>query len=204
MKSQDKFTNKELAFVREYVKCNNATQAAISAGYSENSAEALGCRLLAKPKIQAELSRRVTQISERVDVKVSDVLKVMKAILTFDPRDLYHPDGSIKPPNEWSDEVAMAIQGFDVTELFDGNGDARHAFGMIKKIKLADRMKAADTLVKVLGMIQPERIEVSGSVQVQPTLDLSKWATEDLERLHDLQTKYKELDANIIDADTSD
>ena len=135
---------------------------------------------------------------------MSDVLKVMKAILTFDPRDLYHPDGSIKPPNEWSDEVAMAIQGFEVTELFDGNGDAKHAFGMIKKIKLADRMKAADTLVKVLGMIQPERIEVSGSVQVQPTLDLSKWATEDLERLHDLQTKYKELDANIIDADTSD
>jgi phage terminase small subunit len=98
----------------------------------------------------------------------------------------------------------MAIQGFEVTELFDGNGDAKHAFGMLKKVKLADRMRAADTLVKVLGMIQPERIEVSGSVQVQPSLDLSKWTTEDLERLHELQTKYKELDENIIDADLSD
>lgn len=204
MKSQDKFTNKELAFIREYVKTNNATQSAIAAGYSENSAETLGCRLLAKPKIQAELSKRLSQINERVDVKVSDVLKVMKAILTFDPRDLYFPDGSIKPPNEWSDEVAMAIQGFEVTELFDGSGDAKHAFGMLKKVKLADRMKAADTLVRVLGMIQPERVEVSGSVQVQPSIDLSGWATEDLERLYELQNKYKEIDAKIIDADTID
>lgn len=204
--SAHKLNVKESAFVREYLKEQHVTKAAIKAGYAEKSAHVTGSRLLKKPNIIEALAKAQGKIMDKVDIQVSHVLKVIKGILTFDPRDLYYPDGSVKPPNEWSDEVALAVQGFETMELFEGNGDAKHAFGMIKKIKLADRMKAAELLVKVLGMTAPDRLEISGAngqaITVQQ--DLSHWKTEDLERLYELQNKYKEIDGTIIDADLAD
>jgi len=204
--SAHKLNVKEAAFVREYLKEQHVTKAAIKAGYAEKSAHVTGSRLLKKPNIIEAITKAQGKIMDKVDIQVGHVLKVIKGILTFDPRDLYYPDGSVKPPNEWSDEVALAVQGFETMELFEGNGDAKHAFGMIKKIKLADRMKAAELLVKVLGMTAPDRLEISGAngqaITVQQ--DLSHWKTEDLERLYELQNKYKELDGKIIDADLAD
>jgi len=204
--SAHKLHVKEAAFVREYLKEQHVTKAAIKAGYAEKSAHVTGSRLLKKPNIIEAITKAQGKIMDKVDIQVGHVLKVIKGILTFDPRDLYYPDGSVKPPNEWSDEVALAVQGFETMELFEGNGDAKHAFGMIKKIKLADRMKAAELLVKVLGMTAPDRLEISGAngqaITVQQ--DLSHWKTEDLERLYELQNKYKELDGKIIDADLAD
>jgi phage terminase small subunit len=204
--SAHKLNVKEAAFVREYLKEQHVTKAAIKAGYAEKSAHVTGSRLLKKPNIIEAINKAQGKIMDKVDIQVGHVLKVIKGILTFDPRDLYYPDGSVKPPNEWSDEVALAVQGFEAMELFEGNGDAKHAFGMIKKVKLADRMKAAELLVKVLGMTAPDRLEISGAngqaITVQQ--DLSHWKTEDLERLYELQNKYKELDGKIIDADLAD
>lgn len=198
--SLNKLNPKEQAFVREYLKEQHVTKAAIKAGYAEKSAHVTGSRLLKNPKIMDALSKAQGKAMDKVDIQVSHVLRVIKSILTFDPRDLYYPDGSVKPPNEWSDDVALAVQGFEAMELFEGTGDSKHAFGMIKKVKLADRMKAAELLVKVLGMTAPDRLEISGRngqpIAVQP--DLSHWKTEDLERLYELQSKYKEIDAEII------
>lgn len=44
------------AFVREYARAGNATQAAIAAGYSKRTAYAQGCRLLKKAEIHAALA----------------------------------------------------------------------------------------------------------------------------------------------------
>jgi len=204
--SNDKLNAKESAFVREYLKEQHVTKAAVKAGYAERSAHVTGSRLLKNPKIIDALSKAQGRMMDKVDIQVSDVLRVIKGILTFDVRDLYYPDGSVKPPNEWTDEVALAIQGFEAMEIFDGTGDAKHALGIVKKVKLADRMKAAELLVKVLGMTAPDRLEITGAngnpISVQQ--DLSHWKTDDLERLYELQNKYKEIDAKIIDGDTSD
>jgi phage terminase small subunit len=48
----DKLTPKQLAFCQEYVVDKNGTQAAIRAGYSENSANEQAAQLLAKLSIK--------------------------------------------------------------------------------------------------------------------------------------------------------
>jgi phage terminase small subunit len=55
-------TAKQQAFVREYLVDNNATQAAIRAGYSARTANREGSRLLSKPVIQAALSIARTEM----------------------------------------------------------------------------------------------------------------------------------------------
>lgn len=52
------FTAKQRLFVDEYLKCRNATQAAIRAGYSEQTAYSIGWENLKKPEIAEEIEKR--------------------------------------------------------------------------------------------------------------------------------------------------
>ena len=57
------FTNKQRAFIEEYLKSFNATQAALSAGYSERSARTIGWENLNKPAIAAEIEARISELT---------------------------------------------------------------------------------------------------------------------------------------------
>lgn len=50
-KSNDGLTMKQRKFVNAYCESGNASQSALKAGYSENSAESQGSRLLKNPKV---------------------------------------------------------------------------------------------------------------------------------------------------------
>lgn len=53
-------TDKQQAFIAEYlINGFNATQAAITAGYSEDSARAIGCENLTKPDIREAIQKHV-------------------------------------------------------------------------------------------------------------------------------------------------
>lgn len=60
MTKPDNLTDKQWAFVLEYPKDWNATQAAIRAGYSKNTAGVIGFENLTKPNIRAALSQAYT------------------------------------------------------------------------------------------------------------------------------------------------
>lgn len=69
----DSLTDKQRAFVREYLKDSNGTAAARRAGYSERTANEQAARLLAKPSIasavaagQAELDEYAGLTSKRI------------------------------------------------------------------------------------------------------------------------------------------
>ncbi|MBB6446543.1 terminase small subunit [Bacillus benzoevorans] len=51
----EELTEKQVAFVIEYLKDFNATQAAIRAGYSKNGADVQGSRLLGNVRVQESL-----------------------------------------------------------------------------------------------------------------------------------------------------
>lgn len=62
-----KFTDKQLAFVNEYLKCWNATRAAIAAGYSEKTAYSIGHENLKKPEIAEFIQARITEQTMTAD-----------------------------------------------------------------------------------------------------------------------------------------
>lgn len=69
-----KLTDKQRVFCEEYVIDNNATQAAIRAGYSENTAYSIGNENLKKPEIQKYLSELQSDKANDLNIKFEDVV----------------------------------------------------------------------------------------------------------------------------------
>lgn len=59
--------NKQRAFIEEYLKDFNATQAAIRAGYSERSAYSIGQENLKKPEIAEAIQARLNELQMGAD-----------------------------------------------------------------------------------------------------------------------------------------
>ncbi len=56
-------SNKQQAFINEYLKCWNATEAAKKAGYSETSARISGSKNMSNANISAEIERRIAEMT---------------------------------------------------------------------------------------------------------------------------------------------
>ena len=62
-------TKKQTRFIEEYLIDLNATQAAIRAGYSVDSAKEIGCENLTKPNIQTAIAKAMAERSKRTGVR---------------------------------------------------------------------------------------------------------------------------------------
>lgn len=71
----EKLTPKQQRFIAEYLIDLNATQAAIRAGYSENTAYSIGQENLKKPEIQVALQIAMEERAERCKIDADSVLK---------------------------------------------------------------------------------------------------------------------------------
>lgn len=71
-----KLTPKQKAFVREY-KTNggNGTQAAIKAGYSENTADVIATENLRKPSIREALEKEEKKLQEKYEYTIDDMVR---------------------------------------------------------------------------------------------------------------------------------
>lgn len=71
-------TPKQAAFVLEYLKDGNATQAAIRAGYSARTAQAIGAENLTKPLIAAALAAAQTKVAAKTETEAEWVRRRLK------------------------------------------------------------------------------------------------------------------------------
>ncbi|QLS18879.1 terminase small subunit [Klebsiella michiganensis] len=80
----DGLTAQQRSFVAEYLKDNNATQAAIRAGYSKKTANEQGARLLAKVSIAQAIAQQQKASIVRTLGSADEVLEQMWRLATFD------------------------------------------------------------------------------------------------------------------------
>ena len=73
-----KLTGKQEMFCKEYLIDLNATQAAIRAGYSKNTAQEIGSENLSKPLIQEHLQKAMDERSERTEITADYVLNTIR------------------------------------------------------------------------------------------------------------------------------
>ena len=73
-------TDKQKIFVYEYLIDFNATQAAIRAGYSKDTAGAIGAENLKKPQIQKFLEKYQNDRSEKCGIKFDMIIEELKKI----------------------------------------------------------------------------------------------------------------------------
>ena len=71
---------KRTKFAIEYVVDQNATQAAIRAGYSKQTAYSQGSRLLKDVEVRTEINEQRAHHAERVDVQVDEIVNGLKTI----------------------------------------------------------------------------------------------------------------------------
>jgi len=71
---QGKLTAKQQCFVEEYLIDLNATQAAIRAGYSENSAQEQSSRLLSNVMVEEAVSKTIKKRSDKTGVTINQVV----------------------------------------------------------------------------------------------------------------------------------
>ncbi len=112
-------TGKQQRFCEEYLIDLNATKAAIRAGYSEDSAGAIGHENLKKPEIQEFISARQKELQEATGITQKRVLEEYAKIAFFDIRSLYTPDGGLKDIRQLDDNAAGAISSVESVEEKD-------------------------------------------------------------------------------------
>lgn len=154
-------TDKQKAFIAEYVKDYNATQAAIRAGYSEDSASNIGYENLTKPDIQAAIKLHMQGLGATAERVVAELMKVAFADIV-DYVDIDEAGAiKVKMFSEMPDGASRAIsevsEDCSIKELPDG--------AMLRnskvKIKHHDKLKALELLGKHLGVFN-DKLTVNG------------------------------------------
>lgn len=77
----DKMTAKQKRFCDEYLIDLNATQAAIRAGYSERTAQAIGAENLTKPLLKEYIAERMAEKESELIADQDEVLRYLTSVL---------------------------------------------------------------------------------------------------------------------------
>ena len=118
----------------------NATQAAIRAGYSENSAGQIGEQNLKKLEIQTYLAELKKVISERNQVTIDECVQTLAKMMRHDISKLYDDNNNLLPVHEMPKEARLVLEGFDSEEhRVDGL-----LLSTTKKVKISNRYTAIE------------------------------------------------------------
>ncbi|WP_038887879.1 terminase small subunit [Cronobacter dublinensis] len=141
-------TDKQEMFCREYLIDLNATQAAIRAGYSANTANRTASENMSKPDIQSRIAELKAQRNDLVGINATYVLNRLVEIDQMDVADILLANGEIKPIKDWPKVWRTTLSGIDVIEMAAADSAA-----LLKKIKWPDKVKNLELLGKHISVM---------------------------------------------------
>lgn len=142
-----KLTTKQERFVEEYMFDLNATQAAIRAGYSTQSASQQGSYLLSLPKVRARIDELRAERSRRTGINADRVLQELARLGFVNAIDVINMNDATVAGNAVRDDTA-AISSVKVKVIPSEDGDI-----VEREIKLHDKTKNLELLAKHLGLL---------------------------------------------------
>lgn len=145
-------TAKQQRFVEEYLVDLNATQAAIRAGYSEDTAKEIGYENLTKPHIAEAIQAAMDERAKRTEITADRVLQELAKLGFSNMSDYYDESGNLIPPHQLPKHLAAAIQ--EVQEEQVGPAVKR-------KYKLSDKRGSLELLGKHLKLFT-DKVEHGG------------------------------------------
>lgn len=145
-------TDKQEMFCREYLIDLNATQAAIRAGYSGNTARKIGSENLTKPDIAQRIIDLKSSRNERVEINADYVLRRLVEIDEMDVLDILRDDGGLKMVHEWPKVWRTTLSGLDILTTVT-NFDETTMENILKKIKWPDKVKNLELLGKHISVL---------------------------------------------------
>ena len=144
-------TDKQSAFIEEYLTDFNATQAALRAGYSEKTAYSIGHENLKKPEIADAIETRLNELKMTADealmLLAGQARASMKDFLRVNPDGYFDLDLSAV-----TDEQLRAIKSVSITETKHGTNyrfelyDAQSALKEIIRLHRLDSGQSTESI----------------------------------------------------------
>jgi len=161
-----RLTLKMKRFIEEYLVDLNATQAAIRAGYSPESAYSIGDENLKKPVIKNAIDKALAERSRRTGINQDRILLELAKIAFLNPIDVIDMDeATIRGDANREDTAAIASVKVKTIPTPDGNIVER-------EVKTYDKLKALEQIGRHLGMWK-DNINISAEVAVQIVDDIN-------------------------------
>ena len=156
-------TQKQKRFVEEYLIDLNATQAAIRAGYSPDTAKSIGSENLSKPDISAAVAKAMAERSKRTGINQDRVLQELARIGFARITDVMDP-ATAKIKDDASDDDLACIQSVKIKP---------NEWGTEREVKLCDKKSALELLGRHLGMWN-DKLDLKGVEGVVIVNDIPK------------------------------
>lgn len=157
-------TVKQKRFVDEYLIDLNATQAAIRAGYSSETAQEQGSRLLSNVMVKAKIDKALAERSKRTGVTADRVVQELARIAFVNADDVIDADEGFIKDGASKDDTA-AIQSVKVKIIPTREGE-----GVEREIKLADKIRALELLGKHMGMFK-DKLDIDMDADLNIKID---------------------------------
>jgi phage terminase small subunit len=162
---------KRRRFADEWLIDENATQAAIRAGFSERCAKQQGSRLLSNADVRAYISAKQEERSRSLGFTADRIKREYLAIALADRTEIFrNVNGAVclKPFEEWPLACRQAIAGVKVKRRMEGRGDAAVPMEVIE-IRFEAKEPALRQLAKCVRLV-PTEYQVEGDGTQGPTL----------------------------------
>lgn len=137
-------TPRQRKFCDEYLISGNATDAAIKAGYSPNTAKQTGSENLAKPDLKAYIETELDKIHSAKIADAEEVMKYLTAVMR----------------GEHTEEIPL-LCGDGCQELTQ------------KEVGTKERLKAAELLAKRYGLLT-DKVNLNGTAGVTIVDDIGE------------------------------
>jgi phage terminase small subunit len=163
----DGLNPRQKKFCKEYIIDFNATQAAIRAGYSKDTARQIASQNLTKLDIQTEINNEIDKRKHRVEVKQDRIIYELARIAFSDIKN-YIKDGCIDY-DAIKDEDSPIIQEFkDDSKTVNSDKKGYELVQNNKKLKLYDKIKALELLGRHLAMFTDKVTQDTKITNTQP------------------------------------
>jgi len=147
-------TNKQERFVQEYLIDLNATQAATRAGYTPDSAEVTGSRLLRNVKVQEAIQLAKKRLGERAQIKVDQIIEEYRRIAFANIGDVVTINSkgelAIRPLSEIPPEALAGVDKIFFEETTNKRGEVRRTL----HVRMGPKLHALTKLGEHLGFVQ--------------------------------------------------
>lgn len=177
---------KQEAFVAEYLKDKNATQAAIRAGYGQRRAAEIGYQLLQKTPVRERIDAALAEMNAKLRLSAERTLAEYAAVAHSDVGDILDFSGDkvkLRPARDIPERARRAISSVKVRRVVEGKGDEAQEVELIE-FKLWSKPQGLQDVAKHQGLLKDGELVLTGQVEVSHGFDLSKLSGEQLDQLN--------------------
>lgn len=119
--------------------------------WKDEAVWAQASQLMAISHVSLRVAELQTKASDKTEVTLIYVLEKLAELLNFNLKDIFNEDGTMKPIHELTDAQAACIQDYQVEEIWGGRGENREQIGVLKKVKIVDKLSTIDKYMRKFG-----------------------------------------------------